>query len=373
MLAIKLTASIVLSYLIELFISSRRYIPTQFYDTFPVLMGINCALLGCFICITLKLKRKNLMIVSVCCFTLGIMLGFLRVTKIKDDHIDKRYSRSCNVEVVSDYPPPLRSNRDKFIAAQRACEASVCTSNDCCEKVLELNYNSTTKIHGSILERDCLMLLSDKCESNRIEYTNRVMQYLTTLGDGSPCPACSNKQMSGNEIKQIIDVDNTDSVTLNQSKIEFVKTLSDINWSVVAGETITSTDGTSTTFSGCEYCDTLNLFNLWGPVSQVRHWMKQLMNRSNALPPVCSTCIETVADLIDCLGAESPDNIFAEDPMLLEDVKYSLSFQSTDEKLDKRPECFTEYAPESCINIRLSRFEKFLDKCIDHGESSRCI
>ena len=382
MLGIKLTAPFILAYVAEFILSSETYIPTQFKDIFPLFLGTLCALLGVFISLRLKLDNSIILAVSIASSLLGTILGFLRFKKEVVDY--KRYTRTCNVTVFTDFSPPQRSNRDKFLAAQKACEANVCTSSDCCTDVMNLNHNNTSKIYGSLFERDCLLLLAEKCntDSYRISYTNKVMQYLETLGDGSPCSdeSCAKNQLTISELKMPVDITKTDSeyIKLNQDKIAFVNTLSDSSWATVAGETVTTVDDTGakvseTIYSGCEYCDTMNLFTQRGPVNQVRYWVKNLMTRTETLSPVCSTCIETVGDLVDCIGTESPDNIFSSDPILRADVKYALSFQDANERVDKRPECFTENAPESCINIRLSKFDQFSRKCIRNGRSSLCI
>lgn len=381
MLGINLTAPLLFAHLVELFITSEAYIPTQFGDIFPFVMGMLCALLGLFISLKLKMDKNALLTMTLAFSLMGTISGFFRFKKI--DYEEKKYNRTCKINVFDEYSPPTRNNRNKFIAAQRACEAKVCTSDNCCANVLQLNHNSTSKIHGSLFDRDCLLLLANKCDNDRdrIQYTNRVMQYLETLGDGSPCSSesCAKNQFTVDQIKTPMDIKTTNAkdITLNQDKIAFVKTLSDKTWSTVAGEVVTTVDDngsitSETIFSGCEYCDTMDLFNIRGPVNQVRYWLKNLMKRVDSLAPVCSTCIETVGDLVHCIGNESPDNIFSTDPMLLADIKYALAFQSVDEKLDKRPECFTEHAPESCINIRLSKFEKFSSKCIRNG-TSMCI
>ena len=199
-LGLKFTVPIIIAYIVELLLSSGQYTPTQFFDLVPVLLGVTFALLGLTVCMRMNLDREKMLGVVMSCTAVGTLLGFLR--KKKKNTIKKNNLRNCSVKAFKSFSPPSRSNREKYLAAKKACEAHTCTSDDCCADVLALDYNSTSRIYHSLFERDCLLLLAEKCSqktSNKLRYTNKVMEYLATLGDGSPCP--SSLQCSKNQLK----------------------------------------------------------------------------------------------------------------------------------------------------------------------------
>ena len=392
LLGIQLVLSVFLSFLLDYALSFnklKKYTSMKLPGTWPVILAGIMVIGGIFVLLYLQTRKIPVGVemvggVVVGAAAMGATLGTLG-TRVdgSDNEADPQSFREggirggggCGDAVMTALQAPTRSSKEKYLAARKACELHVCDSEDCCPQVLQLDEHSTSKVYGSLLERDCMMLLSEKCRGDRISYTNKIMNYLSTLGDGAPCPVttCAPNQMTIADMADPIKADDSsnDKIVKNQRKLKFPESF-DEEWYIVGGECTTSANGQENCLSGCEYCDTLGIFKMHGPVNQMRHWVKNLLLRASSLSPVCTTCVKTVKDLKTCLRDKSPESIFSADPLLLSDVKYVLEYLSDADNLDMRPQCYEADPADGCLNVRLSKFENFMNRCTTVNERAMC-